>query len=144
AAPRRAARRLWPANRHGTKSSSVVSLGRNVTVSWTKFRTAMRISNPSGGDRTGTYYRGPRQGREAVRSNVDGPAVEKWRSRHGTHPDRSARHEGPAAALHPWLARGQHHLRGGPVALRQRRQSRGQGRHQGANTAHLRADQDDR
>src|SRR5438093_6000580 len=83
------------------KSSSVVSLGRNVTVSWTKFRTAMRISNPSGGDRTGTYYRGPRQGREAVRSNVDGPAVEKWRSRHGTHPDRSARHEGPAAALHP-------------------------------------------
>src|SRR2546423_10159295 len=52
-----------------TKSSSVVSLGRNVTVSWTKFRTAMRISNPSGGDRTGTYYRGPRQGREAVRSN---------------------------------------------------------------------------
>src|SRR5438132_6965624 len=102
-----------------TKSSSVVSLGRNVTVSWTKFRTAMRISNPSGGDRTGTYYRGPRQGREAVRSNVDGPAVEKWRSRHGTHPDRSARHEGPAAALHPWLARGQHHLRGGPVSLRQ-------------------------
>src|SRR5262249_17315193 len=26
------------------KSSSVVSLGRNVTVSWTKFRTAMRIA----------------------------------------------------------------------------------------------------
>src|SRR5215510_14541885 len=26
-----------------TKSSSVVSLGRNVTVSWTKFSTAMRI-----------------------------------------------------------------------------------------------------
>src|SRR5205823_5460890 len=45
-----------------TKSSSVVSLGRNVTVSWTKFRTAMRISNPSGRDRTGRYYRGPRQG----------------------------------------------------------------------------------
>src|SRR5437867_4211049 len=42
------------------------------TPSWTKFRTAMRISNPSGGDRTGTYYRGPRQGREAVRSRNGG------------------------------------------------------------------------
>src|SRR5512132_1885271 len=68
-----------------TKSSSVVSLGRNVTVSWTKFSTAMRIAsvvvvgNPSGGDRTGTYYRDPRQGREAARSSVDGSAVEKWR-----------------------------------------------------------------
>src|SRR5438445_6111812 len=28
-----------------TKSSSAVSLGRNVTVSWTKFRTAMRIAS---------------------------------------------------------------------------------------------------
>src|SRR2546422_4873982 len=28
-----------------TKSSSVVSLGRNVTVSWTKFRAAMRIAS---------------------------------------------------------------------------------------------------
>src|SRR5437879_9078945 len=31
-----------------TKSSSVVSLGRNVTVSWTKFRTAMRIGSVIG------------------------------------------------------------------------------------------------
>src|SRR5437773_4011374 len=28
-----------------TKSSSVVSLGRNVTVSWTKFKTATRIAS---------------------------------------------------------------------------------------------------
>src|SRR5262245_47215894 len=39
--------------------------------------------------------------------NVDGPAVETWRTRHGTHSDRSARHEGSAPALHPRLARGQ-------------------------------------
>src|SRR5712692_5116735 len=32
-----------------TKSSSVVSLGRNVTVSWTKFRTAMRIASDVAG-----------------------------------------------------------------------------------------------
>src|SRR5712691_6484987 len=32
-----------------TKSSSVVSLGRNVTVSWTKFRTAMRVASDVAG-----------------------------------------------------------------------------------------------
>src|SRR2546427_2660872 len=32
-----------------TKSSSVVSLGRNVTVSWTKFSTAMRIASDVAG-----------------------------------------------------------------------------------------------
>src|SRR5690242_677145 len=32
-------------------------------------------------------------------------------TRHGPHSDRSARHEGSAAALHAWLARGQPHLR---------------------------------
>src|SRR5439155_18528780 len=32
-----------------TKSSSVVSLGRNVTVSWTKFRAAMRIASAVAG-----------------------------------------------------------------------------------------------
>src|SRR5436309_4509352 len=33
-----------------TKSSSLVSLGRNVTVSWTKFSTAMRIASDVAGD----------------------------------------------------------------------------------------------
>src|SRR5436309_14745368 len=33
-----------------TKSSSVVSSGRNVTVSWTKFSTAMRIASGGAGD----------------------------------------------------------------------------------------------
>src|SRR5262245_9474952 len=70
--------------------------------------------------------------------------VEKWRTRHGTHPDRSTRYEGPAPALHSRLARGQHHLRRRPVALRQGRQPGGQGRHQGADAPHLRTDQDDR
>src|SRR5262245_54897798 len=35
--------------------------------------------------------------------NVDGSVVETWRTRHGTHSDRSSRHEGPAPALHPRL-----------------------------------------
>src|SRR5262249_44161745 len=137
AAPRQAEPRLAGEPSY-TKSASVVSLGRNVTVSWTKFRTAIRIASvivvvipPEEIERAHTI---------AARARGARTLVEKWRSRHGTHPDRSARHEGPAAALHSRLARGQHHLRGGPVGLRQGRQTSGQGRYQGANTQQRGAD----